>query len=63
MVSYTTVSPLPAPLKKQAVCFLRHFPCLTARQRYRPFCPAVSGLSSRTLLRRRLPDRLTELET
>ena len=50
VVSYTAVSPLPC--FHTAVCFLWHFPCLTADRRYRSFCPMVSGLSSAFFLQR-----------
>jgi len=36
----------PYPGVSRAVCFLWHFPPVTRRSRYEPFCPAEFGLSS-----------------
>jgi len=45
--SYRTVSPLPVSYeKRQAVCFLWHFPGVAPTGRYPASCPVQPGLSS-----------------
>ncbi|BAS09443.1 UPF0246 protein CE1889 [Arthrobacter sp. Hiyo4] len=58
MVSYTTVSPLPADFrhrKTQAVCSLWHWPAGYPEWRYPPPCPAEPGRSSSHLRDARPP--------